>query len=95
MRQATPRTHSNRSMRQAGINLEEIAQRKAAVRQQIASQKAVVGKLASELFAPIKPAATKAEGVMRLFNTSFAVFDGLLMGIKIMRKVQRLIRRFA
>lgn len=82
-------------MVQTGISLEEIARRKAAIGHQIDSQKDLVGKLASELFAPIKPAATRAEGALRLFNTGFAVFDGLLMGIKIMRKVQRLIRRFA
>lgn len=73
--------------------LEEIARRKAVARQQIDSQKAVISRLASELAAPVKPAATRAGSAVRLFNTGFAVFDGLMMGFKIMRKVQGLIRR--
>lgn len=82
-------------MVQTGITLEEIARRKAVIGHQIDSQRALVGKMAGELIAPIKSAATRAGGALRLFNTGFAVFDGLLMGIKIMRRVQRLFRRFA
>lgn len=45
---------------------------------------------ARELFAPLAPAADKGNAIMRAFNTGMAVFDGLMLGVKLMRKVRRM-----
>ena len=45
-----------------------------------------------EIFAPLAPATNKADALMRSFNTGMAVFDGIVMGIKIMRKVRAYFR---
>lgn len=45
-----------------------------------------------EIFAPIAPATNKADAIMRSFNTGMTIFDGVVMGIKIMRKVRAYFR---
>ncbi|GAE22131.1 hypothetical protein JCM10003_1690 [Bacteroides pyogenes JCM 10003] len=47
---------------------------------------------AKELFAPLAPAATKADAIARAFNTGSAIIDGVITGIKIMRNVRRFFR---
>ena len=47
-----------------------------------------------EIFAPFAPATNKAYALMRSFNTGMAVFDGVVMGIKIMRKIRAYYRNF-
>ena len=48
---------------------------------------------ARNLFAPITPAANKGTAIMRAFNTGMAVFDGAMLGIKLMKKVRKIFRR--
>ena len=48
---------------------------------------------ARNLFAPIAPAANKGTAIMRAFNTGIAVFDGAMLGIKLMKKVRKIFRR--
>ena len=60
------------------FTLEEIAERKK--------------KLLKEIHAPLAPATNKADALMRSFNTGMAVFDGVVMGIKIMRKIRAYFR---
>ncbi len=66
--------------------LESIAQRKTAVLQQIRTQKGVMTDLTRDILAPIAPATNKANAIMRAFNTGMAVFDGVRLGLKVMRK---------
>lgn len=70
------------------ITLEDIAQRKAKLLSEIHAQQKAMTATAREIFAPIAPAASKADSIMRSFNTGMAIFDGVMMGIKIMRKVK-------
>ena len=51
-------------------------------------QKEIMTDTARELFAPLAPAADKGNAIMRAFNTGMAVFDGLMLGVKMMRKVR-------
>ena len=46
-----------------------------------------------EIFAPLAPATNKADAIMRSFNTGMAVFDGAMLGIKLMKKVRKIFRR--
>ncbi|WP_373827750.1 hypothetical protein [Bacteroides heparinolyticus] len=66
--------------------MESIAQRKTAVLQQIRTQKGVMTDLTRDILAPIAPATNKANAIMRAFNTGMAVFDGVRLGLKVMRK---------
>ena len=71
------------------ITLEEITERKAKLLAQIHAQKKAMKSTTREIFAPIAPATNKADSIMRSFNTGMAIFDGVMMGIKIMRKVRK------
>lgn len=69
--------------------LEEITQRRKKTLAEIRSQKEKMTGTAKELFAPLAPAATKADAIARAFNTGSAIIDGVLTGVKIMRNVRR------
>lgn len=73
--------------------LESIARQKEEVRKQIQVQKEVMGDLVHDLFAPMRPPTTKAEGMMQAFNTGMAMFEGARLGLKIMRRIKRFFRK--
>ena len=75
------------------ITLKEIAERKKELLNEIHARKKAMTAITHEIFAPVAPAANKADAIMRSFNTGMAVFDGVVMGIKIMRKVRAYFRR--
>lgn len=70
------------------ITLEDITLRKKELLVEIRTQKYAMTATAREIFAPLVPATNKADALMRSFNTGMAVFDGVMMGVKIMRKVR-------
>lgn len=72
--------------------LEEIAERKKQLQHEIQVQKKAIITTTREIFAPVAPTANKADAIMRSFNTGMAVFDGVMMGVKIMRKVRKYFR---
>ena len=74
------------------ITLEEITRQKKAVRLQIREQRARIQQTATELFSPVK-ATTKVEMLMNSVNSGIAVFDGVMTGLRIMRRVRGLFRR--
>ena len=74
------------------FTLEEIAERKKKLLNEIHAQKKAMTATTREIFAPLAPATNKADALMRSFNTGMAVFDGVVMGIKIMRKVRAYFR---
>ena len=72
------------------ITLESIAQRKGEVRKKLHLQKQIMTDTARELFAPRAPAADKGNAIMRAFNTGMAVFDGVMLGLRMMKRVRRM-----
>lgn len=74
------------------ITLESITQKKLELQQQIQQQKEIMILLTREIIAPVAPATGKANQLMRAFHTGMAAFDGILLGIKMMRKVRKLFR---
>ena len=68
------------------ITLEEIAERKKKLLNEIHAQKKAMPATTREIFAPLAPATNKADAIMRSFNTGMAIFDGVVLGIKIMGK---------
>ena len=74
------------------FTLEKIAERKKKLLNEIHAQKKAMTATTREIFAPLAPATNKADALMRSFNTGMAVFDGVVMGIKIMRKIRAYFR---
>ena len=75
------------------VTLESIAQKKTELLQKIRLQKEIMTGLTQEIFAPLEPATNKANAMMRAFNTGMAVFDGMVLGVKVMKKFKRLCGR--
>nr|WP_320058959.1 hypothetical protein [uncultured Bacteroides sp.] len=72
------------------ISLEDIALRKAKLLEEIRTQKIVIVETARLAFNPYSGAATTGSSLMKTVNTGMAVFEGVMLGLKIMRKVRRL-----
>lgn len=75
------------------ITLESITQQKAALLQQIRMQKEIMTDITRDIFAPVAPATNKANAMMRAFNTGMAVFDGVMLGLKLMKKFRNFFGR--
>lgn len=71
------------------VTLESIAQKKAMLLQEIRLQKEIMTGLTQEIFAPLEPATNKANAMMRAFNTGMAVFDGIVLGVKVNEEIQK------
>lgn len=67
-------------------SLEEIAQKKAELLQQIRIRKKNMRDLAGNIFAPLSPVSTKANSLTKAFNTGMAVFNGIMTGWKFIRQ---------
>ena len=72
------------------LTLEDLQRQKAEALEELRAQKQVMNDTARNLFAPIAPAANKGTAIMRAFNTGMAVFDGAMLGIKLMKNIQTL-----
>lgn len=75
------------------ITLEDIAQRKQEILQDIRNQKQAMADTTRRIFAPLAPAASGDSSLMRSFNTGMAIFDGVMLGMKMIRKVRGLFRK--
>ena len=71
------------------LTLEDLQQQKAEALEELRAQQQIMADTARNLFAPIAPAADKGTAIMRAFNTGMAVFDGVMLGVKLMRKVRK------
>ncbi|ADV44797.1 hypothetical protein [Bacteroides helcogenes] len=71
------------------VTLESIAQQKAVLLQQIRVQKEIMTDITRDIFAPVAPATNKAGAMIRAFNTGMAVFDGMMLGLKLMKRIRR------
>lgn len=74
------------------VTLEYIQQQKTETLAELQNQKAVVIATAQNIFSPLSPAIKKSNSLVRAFNTGMAIFDGALIGIKMMRKIRRVFR---
>lgn len=74
------------------ITLEEISRRKAELRLKIEKQRSIIIASVKETFAPT-PSETSLHPVMRSFSTGLAIFDGVMTGIKIMRRIKAFFKR--
>lgn len=82
----------NRS--QSLASLEEIRQLKVRTYAELQQQKETVSRSVRKLVAPLAPAVTKGNSLMRAFNTGILAFDGVMLGVKLIRKLQKASRLF-
>ncbi len=75
------------------ITLDEIRALKEKALQDVRQQKKVVNATTRKLFAPLAPAANKGNVIMRAFHTGMAAFDGVMIGIRLIKKFQKAFRR--
>lgn len=68
------------------VTLESIARQKAVLLRQIREQKEIMTDITRDIFAPVAPATGKAGALMRAFNTGMALFEGVMSGLKLMKK---------
>ena len=79
---------NNQQQKPQTITLEYIARLKAEK-----LEKKAMSRTTRRIFAPLAPAASKGDALMRSFNTGMAVFDGVMLGWKILKQVRRFFRR--
>lgn len=85
--------NTNDTPRTEILTLEELQRQRAEALEEVRAQKQVMANTARNLFAPVVPAANKGTALMRAFNTGMAVFDGIMLGLKLMRKTRNLFKR--
>lgn len=68
------------------ITLEVIAQRKAEKLEEVRKVKEQMNRTARELFAPIAP-SNGMDAFMQNVNSGIAIYDGVMTGIKIMKRI--------
>ena len=74
------------------ITVESLQKQKAEAREELRAQKEIRNDTARNLFAPLAPAADRGTAIMRAFNTGMAVFDGVMLGMKLMKKIRNSFR---
>lgn len=77
---------------QNNITLESIAQQKAALRKRIDSKGQKISALSQEFMSPWKPAAEKSSATLGLFNKGMLVFDGVVIGLKLLKRLRKMMR---
>lgn len=75
------------------FTLEEIIERKKKVQEEIQAQKKAMVNITQEIFTPVSPAVSRTSALMQSFNTGMAIFDGAMMGIKVMRKIRSYLKK--
>ncbi len=70
------------------ITLRDLSLKKAELKQKIELQQEKIVATSGELFSPLS-SATSSSTLVRSFKTGLAIFDGVLIGIKLMRKIRK------
>lgn len=74
------------------ITLEDIIQRRNELKKEIDTQNKVIIKSVRNIFAP-EPSGSPTNAMMKSFTTGLAIYDGVMTGIKIMRKIRAFLKR--
>lgn len=74
------------------VTLESIAAQKADVLKKLRTRKSSMAASSRQLFAPIKPTLNKRNGIMGVVNNGMAIFEGVMIGVKIIRTIRKIIK---
>lgn len=69
--------------------LDEIRALKEKALQDVRQQRKTLNATTRKLIAPLAPAATKGNAIVRAFHTGMAAFDGIMLGIRLIRKFRK------
>lgn len=72
--------------------LEELIQQKNSILTDIRTQKACINRLGKELVTPFTPTVRKGNRILHAFDKGMAAFDGIMLGLKVMRKFKKIFR---
>lgn len=75
-------------MEQTYITLEEITQRKEALKKEIVQKEERISELTHELFSA-SPPKTGVESIMQHAQSALWIYDGVMTGVKVVRRFQR------
>lgn len=70
-------------------NLDELQIQKALIHKELRAQKELMETTAKSIFAPAAPAADKGTAIMHTFNTGLAVVEGVMIGVKVIRRIRK------
>ncbi|NDV81423.1 hypothetical protein [Bacteroides sp. 51] len=74
--------------------LEDIIQRKQEVLQDIQIQHQIIAETTQAIFAPILPSPKLDQtALIKKFNTGMAIFDGVMVGMKIFKSIRKFFKR--
>lgn len=66
--------------------MDDIVRLKQKLQEDIHNQKTIMSDLTHEIFAPLAPAPAGKNGLMHSFNKGVAIFDGVVLGLKVIQK---------
>lgn len=74
--------------------LEDISQRKQEVLQDIHTQHQVIAGISQEIFAPFLPSSNQGHSsLIKKFYMGMAIFDGVMVGMKLFKSIRKIFRR--
>lgn len=73
--------------------LDEIRVLKEKALEDVRQQRKTLNATTCKLFAPLAPAASKSSAITRAFHTGMAAFDGLMLGIRLIKKFRKAFRK--
>lgn len=74
--------------------LEDISLRKEEVLGDIRIQHKIISDTTQEIFSPFMPSSGQdGNALIKKFNTGMAIFDGVMIGIKLFKSVRKMFRR--
>lgn len=74
------------------ITLETIAEQKAEVLKKIRVHQDTIISSSRQFFSPLQPMGNRSNGIMKAVNTGMVMFDGLLIGLKILKAIRKVFK---
>ncbi len=82
----------NETKQKIPATLDEIIQLRKSKLEEIKTQKQVLSDSAKDIFAPFKPFASRGYNIIHSINAGMAIFDGIILGFKVMKKIRSLFK---
>ena len=79
-------------MTEKDITLDDIARQKAEVLKKIRAHQDTITASTRQFFSPLQPMTNKSNGIMKAVNTGMVMFDGLVIGLKLLKAFRKVFR---
>jgi hypothetical protein len=74
------------------ITIDDIREQKEQILKSIRKDKVAIGNRWNEMFTP-REATTKGEKIIAMVDNAFAIYDGAMLGLKLIRRFRGMFRR--